>query len=118
MVDMRITQSEYPVRPPSESSATVPSYSPPPTIYYRQPSRAYPTGRRPTPRDFHSLDRVGSSTSASTDDPVKISGAPCSIQVFTSAMRDEECLQVAKLVDECLTKAVSTLPGSTQASSS
>ncbi|EDU40765.1 acetamidase [Pyrenophora tritici-repentis Pt-1C-BFP] len=32
-------------------------------------------------------------------------GAPLSVQVFTNKMRDEECLQVAAVVDECL-KAV------------
>ncbi|KIX00791.1 uncharacterized protein Z518_09856 [Rhinocladiella mackenziei CBS 650.93] len=29
-------------------------------------------------------------------------GAPCSIQIFTSRMRDEECLKVARIVDRCL----------------
>jgi amidase len=36
------------------------------------------------------------------DDPELSSGAPLSIQVFTTKMRDEECLQVAAVVDECL----------------
>ncbi|CAI7623513.1 unnamed protein product [Penicillium bialowiezense] len=31
-----------------------------------------------------------------------LQGAPCSIQVFTTTMRDEECLQMAKQIDECL----------------
>ncbi|PGH16206.1 hypothetical protein AJ79_01974 [Helicocarpus griseus UAMH5409] len=35
-------------------------------------------------------------------DPELVEGAPCSIQVFTSRMRDEECLAIAKTVDECL----------------
>ncbi|KAL3963452.1 hypothetical protein ACCO45_000456 [Purpureocillium lilacinum] len=34
--------------------------------------------------------------------PERIRGAPCSIQVFTSTMRDEECFEVAKLVDACV----------------
>ena len=38
-------------------------------------------------------------------DPKAMHGAPTSIQVFTNRMRDEECLQVATIVDECL-KAV------------
>lgn len=29
-------------------------------------------------------------------------GAPCSVQIFTSRMRDEECLRVARIVDGCL----------------
>ncbi|EXJ73734.1 uncharacterized protein A1O5_03496 [Cladophialophora psammophila CBS 110553] len=35
-------------------------------------------------------------------DPVAQHGAPCSIQVFTSRMRDEECVKVARLIDRCL----------------
>ncbi|KAH7140409.1 amidase signature domain-containing protein [Dactylonectria estremocensis] len=31
-----------------------------------------------------------------------VDGAPCSIQIFTSRMRDEECLEVAAVVDACL----------------
>ncbi|KAF7555720.1 hypothetical protein G7Z17_g1952 [Cylindrodendrum hubeiense] len=34
-----------------------------------------------------------------------VEGAPCSIQVFTSRMRDEECLAVAAVIDACLRKA-------------
>ncbi|KAJ6441519.1 fatty-acid amide hydrolase [Purpureocillium lavendulum] len=34
--------------------------------------------------------------------PDNIRGAPCSIQVFTSTMRDEECFEVAKVVDACV----------------
>ncbi|KAI1750692.1 amidase signature domain-containing protein [Xylaria castorea] len=34
--------------------------------------------------------------------PKAVEGAPCSIQIFTSRMRDEECLAVASIVDECL----------------
>ncbi|KAI0440620.1 amidase signature domain-containing protein [Xylaria telfairii] len=34
--------------------------------------------------------------------PEAIEGAPCSIQIFTSRMRDEECLAVAGIVDKCL----------------
>ncbi|KAK8057962.1 hypothetical protein PG996_011899 [Apiospora saccharicola] len=34
--------------------------------------------------------------------PDVVEGAPCSIQVFTSGMRDEECLAVAAVIDTCL----------------
>ncbi|KAK8108352.1 fatty-acid amide hydrolase [Apiospora sp. TS-2023a] len=34
--------------------------------------------------------------------PDAVEGAPCSIQVFTSGMRDEECLAVAAVIDTCL----------------
>lgn len=44
------------------------------------------------------------------DHPDNINGAPCWIQVFTSTMRDEECLQVAKVVDACLKQASQGLP--------
>jgi amidase len=36
------------------------------------------------------------------DDAKMVDGAPTAIQVFTNKMRDEECLQVAGIVDECL----------------
>ncbi|KAF9890168.1 hypothetical protein FE257_006329 [Aspergillus nanangensis] len=32
----------------------------------------------------------------------QLEGAPCSVQVFTTTMRDEECLQMAKQIDQCL----------------
>ncbi|KAJ5637117.1 Amidase [Penicillium lividum] len=32
----------------------------------------------------------------------QLKGAPCSIQLFTTTMRDEECLQMAKQIDQCL----------------
>ncbi|KIY03223.1 uncharacterized protein Z520_01690 [Fonsecaea multimorphosa CBS 102226] len=35
-------------------------------------------------------------------DPGTQHGAPCSIQVFTSRMRDEECIQAARIVEKCL----------------
>ncbi|KAI1609187.1 amidase [Exophiala viscosa] len=35
-------------------------------------------------------------------DPDVLDGAPCSVQVFTRGFRDEECLKVARVVDECL----------------
>ncbi|KAI0401086.1 amidase signature domain-containing protein [Xylaria palmicola] len=35
-------------------------------------------------------------------DPEAIEGAPCSIQIFTSRMRDEECLNVADFIARCL----------------
>ncbi|KAJ5107681.1 Amidase [Penicillium angulare] len=31
-----------------------------------------------------------------------LKGTPCSIQLFTTTMRDEECLQMAKQIDQCL----------------
>ncbi|KAL3443604.1 amidase signature domain-containing protein [Aspergillus insuetus] len=31
-----------------------------------------------------------------------LEGAPCSIEVFTSRLRDEECLAISKVVDRCL----------------
>ncbi|KAK2608839.1 hypothetical protein QQS21_002552 [Conoideocrella luteorostrata] len=34
--------------------------------------------------------------------PKDLEGSPLSIQVFTSSMRDEECLDIAKVVDDCL----------------
>lgn len=36
------------------------------------------------------------------DDYKQLKGAPCSIQLFTSTMRDEECLQITKQIDQCL----------------
>jgi hypothetical protein len=39
------------------------------------------------------------------DEPELMHNAPTSIQVFTNRMRDEECLHVATIIDECLNKA-------------
>lgn len=38
------------------------------------------------------------------DDPVLIEGAPCLIQVFTSSMRDEECIAISSIIDGILRK--------------
>lgn len=38
----------------------------------------------------------------SLDNFEKLKGTPTSIQVFTTTMRDEECLQMAKQIDQCL----------------
>lgn len=38
------------------------------------------------------------------DEPAVVDGAPMSIQVFTNKLRDEECLQVAAVVDQALRK--------------
>jgi amidase len=35
-------------------------------------------------------------------EPSAVHGAPTAIQVFTSKMRDEECLRVASMIDKCL----------------
>jgi len=36
------------------------------------------------------------------DESEVVDGAPTAIQVFTNRMRDEECLQVAGIIDNCL----------------
>lgn len=33
------------------------------------------------------------------DNPANLEGAPTSIQIITTTMRDEECLEIAKLID-------------------
>ncbi|KAF4959378.1 hypothetical protein FSARC_10754 [Fusarium sarcochroum] len=35
-------------------------------------------------------------------DPALIEGAPCSIQVFTSSMQDEECIAISSIIDKVL----------------
>ncbi|KAJ5176698.1 uncharacterized protein N7482_002575 [Penicillium canariense] len=35
----------------------------------------------------------------------QLEGAPCAIQVFTTTLRDEECLQLTKQIDQCLKRA-------------
>ncbi|PSR76561.1 amidase signature domain-containing protein [Coniella lustricola] len=40
--------------------------------------------------------------SVSPYDPELLNGAPLAIQVFTSPMLDEECLSIAKMIDQCL----------------
>jgi amidase len=44
----------------------------------------------------------GGLLTCSLDNPENLEGAPCSIQVFTQKMRDEECMEIAKIVDKCL----------------
>lgn len=36
------------------------------------------------------------------DNFAHLEGAPCSIQVFTTTMKDEECLEMAKIIDKSL----------------
>lgn len=33
------------------------------------------------------------------DNPANLEGAPTAIQIITTTMRDEECLEIAKLID-------------------
>jgi amidase len=40
------------------------------------------------------------------DNPEAVAGAPSSIQVFTSRMRDEECLAAAEVIDDCFKQSV------------
>ncbi|KAJ4144885.1 hypothetical protein LMH87_003753 [Akanthomyces muscarius] len=41
---------------------------------------------------------------ASEYNPAKSDGMPCTIQIVTPTMRDEECLAIAKVIDTCLNK--------------
>jgi amidase len=61
-------------------------------------------GQRGPDCEFHSIFHC-SYANVSIDDPELVDGMPCSIQVFTSRMRDEECLEIAGMVDKCLMKA-------------
>ncbi|KAE8138907.1 amidase signature domain-containing protein [Aspergillus pseudotamarii] len=45
---------------------------------------------------------VGDEQIAPEYDYQSVQGAPCGIQVFTTTMRDEECLQMSKIIDQCL----------------
>ncbi|KAB8261414.1 amidase signature domain-containing protein [Aspergillus pseudonomiae] len=46
--------------------------------------------------------QVGDDQIAPEYDYQSVEGAPCGIQLFTTTMRDEECLQMSKLIDRCL----------------
>ncbi|KAE8378023.1 amidase signature domain-containing protein [Aspergillus bertholletiae] len=46
--------------------------------------------------------QVGDNQIAPEYDYQSVEGLPCGIQLFTTTMRDEECLQMAKLIDLCL----------------
>ncbi|KAL4860847.1 hypothetical protein BDV12DRAFT_208754 [Aspergillus spectabilis] len=46
--------------------------------------------------------KLGDNQVAPEYDYELLEGAPCAIQLFTTALRDEECLQIAKEVDACL----------------
>ncbi|KAM3479823.1 hypothetical protein MY5147_001503 [Beauveria neobassiana] len=41
---------------------------------------------------------------ASEYNPAKSAGMPCTIQIVTPTMRDEECLAISKVIDTCLNK--------------
>ncbi|KAH7121642.1 amidase signature domain-containing protein [Dactylonectria macrodidyma] len=41
--------------------------------------------------------------------PTITKGMPCSVQVFTSSMRDEECLAISKIVNTCLKEEQSSV---------
>ncbi|KAL3493920.1 amidase signature domain-containing protein [Aspergillus germanicus] len=49
-----------------------------------------------------------------------LKGAPCAVQLFTTTLRDEECLQIAKVVDGVFNRAksVPSAPGETSANHS
>ncbi|RMZ70987.1 general amidase-b [Pyrenophora seminiperda CCB06] len=49
---------------------------------------------------------VGEGQNGPDYEPGRTHGAPTAVQVFTGRMRDEECLQVAGVVDECLRGSV------------
>ncbi|CAE7007194.1 hypothetical protein PTNB85_01385 [Pyrenophora teres f. teres] len=70
----------------------------------------YPAAVLPFSKASADLDSqpfvLGPGQSGPPYDPKATDGAPASIQVFTNKMRDEECLQVAAIVDDCL-RAVS-----------
>ncbi|KAH9897145.1 amidase [Xylariomycetidae sp. FL2044] len=66
------------------------------------PACIIPFGKVPV-SDLKWAKKSGSGTPAYN--PEAVEGAPCSIQIFTNGMRDEECLTIAKMVDTCL-KAV------------
>ncbi|KAH6952198.1 hypothetical protein FAVG1_08553 [Fusarium avenaceum] len=53
---------------------------------------------------FDAQFEVNDHQAGPTYDPELIEGAPCSIQVFTSSMRDEECIAISSIVDKALKK--------------
>jgi amidase len=52
---------------------------------------------------LNKLSKLGCSNVVTvTGNYEQLKGAPCSIQVFTTTLRDEECLEMAKQIDQCL----------------
>ncbi|KAF3006276.1 hypothetical protein E8E14_007729 [Neopestalotiopsis sp. 37M] len=49
-----------------------------------------------------SIDIVDDKEPDAMNNAELLQGAPCAIQLFTSMFRDEECLAIAKVVDDCL----------------
>ncbi|CAL5868128.1 uncharacterized protein PFLUO_LOCUS2352 [Penicillium psychrofluorescens] len=52
--------------------------------------------------DANSTFELHSGQAAPPYDFKTLQGAPCAIQVFTPTMRDEECLEMTKTIDNCL----------------
>ena len=65
------------------------------------PACIVPVGKASADLDSEPLV-MGPGQNGPNYDPKATHGAPTAIQVFTNKMRDEECLQVATVVDECL----------------
>lgn len=51
---------------------------------------------------IHVLIHYHRPANARKDVPDEVDGAPCHVQVFTTNLRDEECLQYARIIDACL----------------
>ncbi|RHZ58030.1 hypothetical protein CDV55_100768 [Aspergillus turcosus] len=51
--------------------------------------------------DAHETFELAPGQAGPTYNFAQLEGAPCSIQVFTTTMRDEECLEMAKIIDQC-----------------
>ncbi|KAJ5292215.1 amidase [Penicillium angulare] len=51
--------------------------------------------------DFETMEIAEEQTCLNYN-PDNLEGMPCSIQVFTNRMRDEECLKIAGVIDDCL----------------
>ncbi|CAN9201860.1 unnamed protein product [Alternaria alternata] len=65
------------------------------------PACVLPFGRASSALDPEPLI-IGAGQVGPSYEPELVHGAPTSIQVFTNKMRDEECLRMATIVDECL----------------
>ncbi|KAJ5689465.1 hypothetical protein N7462_003857 [Penicillium macrosclerotiorum] len=55
--------------------------------------------------DAHEIFELKEKQVAPPYDFKQLEGAPCSLQLFTTTLRDEECLQMTKQIDHCLKHA-------------
>ncbi|CAG8943231.1 unnamed protein product [Penicillium salamii] len=67
---------------------------------------SYHSGKSASRMPMKALWLMNTNLGLTVNDFEQLKGTPCSIQLFTTTMRDEECLQMAKQIDQCLKNSI------------